>query len=356
MVDLLWISVETPCIDGGGGQRRQFHQISALVQSGVEVEVATLSGRQDDSTIRRLAPVHRFDPRPFGTRRNRGLERLIEAVAPQQAVVAHVESVPHVSAELQRSGVPFLLDFQNVASRWHSSLGDDSSANEWRRREREGLIAAVQATACSIEEQGALAELGVGTPITVAPQGVDPEEWPRAALSARRGVVVTMFGSWNHGPNRIAAEWLALHVWPRVHGVLPEAQLLLLGPSAPPAVVLRQDGVEFMGRVASLAAVLGRARVAVVPIQRGIGTRVKFIESLASGAAVVSTTLGCEGFEAEGTFVQADGPEPFANACIELLRDEPRAVDLGERGRELAFSRYNWVQVTEPILDFARGR
>jgi len=63
MADLLWHSAETPDLNGGGGQRRQFHQISGLVESGVRVAVATVASPQADSTIRSLAPVHRFDGR-----------------------------------------------------------------------------------------------------------------------------------------------------------------------------------------------------------------------------------------------------------------------------------------------------
>jgi glycosyltransferase involved in cell wall biosynthesis len=81
---------------------------------------------------------------------------------------------------------------------------------------------------------------------------------------------------------------------------------------------------------------------------------VKFIESLASGAAVVSTAAGCEGFAAEGAFIQADDPEGFADACVNLLSDETWAMQIGSRGRDVAFSRYSWSQAARPILTFAR--
>jgi hypothetical protein len=38
-----------------------------------------------------------------------------------------------------------------------------------------------------------------------------------------------------------------------------------------------------------------------------------------------------------------------------LLQDEGLAADLGRRGRDLAFSRYTWETVTEPIRVFAHG-
>lgn len=355
VADLLWLSAETPDVDGGGGQRRQFHQISALVRSGIEVVVASVVGPQSDLSMGRLAPVYRFDAQRLH-RRTRGLEQLIETVAPTRALVAHVESVPHVVPELKRAGVPFLVDFQNVVSRWHASAGEKRLAARWRKRERKALLAAFRATACSVEERAALVALGTGTPVHVSPHGIDRDEWPDVALRGSREATLAMFGSWNHEPNRIAAGWLIDEVWPRVRAAVAGCRLLLLGPGEPPVSVVARDGVEARGWVASLAEILGGVRVAVVPIRRGIGARVKFIEALASGAAVVSTTAGCEGFVADGAFVRADEPELFASACIELLSDERRAAELGGRGRELAFSRYAWAQVAEPIRAFAEGR
>lgn len=350
----LWISSETPDVEGGGGQRRQFHQIRALVRSGVEVVVATLAGPQSDSSLQPIARVYRFDGRRW-RRRNQQFARLLETLAPSRALLAHVESAQHVLPELQRAGVPFLVDFHNVISRWHGSLGEKRMAAVWRRRERAVLRAAARATACSAEERTALRALGTDTPVEIAPHGIAREEWPSAVLRARREQIVAMFGSWNHQPNRLAAEWLTNEVWPSVRHAVPESRLLLMGPSAPPSSVAREPGVEVAGRVAALAEPLGSVRVAVVPIQRGIGARVKFIESLASGAAVISTTAGREGFVANGAFILADKPDDFADACIRLLQDEGLAADLGRRGRDLAFSRYTWETVTEPIRVFAHG-
>jgi polysaccharide biosynthesis protein PslH len=354
VTDLLWLSAETPDVDGGGGQRRQFHQISVLVRSGIEITVATVTGPQSDSSIRRLAPVYRFDGRR-GRRRNRRLERLIETVAPTRALVAHVESLPQLLPELRESEVPFLIDFQNVISRWHAALGEDAEAAAWRERERNALAAAERAAACSREERQALLDLGTGAAVDVCPHGVDPEEWPSSHLRERREPTLALFGSWSHGPNRHAAEWLAGEVWPLVLAAVPGARLLLIGPGNLPSAPLGQAGVEARGRVASLPEALGRVRVAVVPILRGIGARMKFVESLASGAAVVSTSEGAEGFDADGTFVRADSVDEFARACTDLLRDPDRARELGRRGRELALTRFAWEQTTQPLSRWAKG-
>jgi glycosyltransferase involved in cell wall biosynthesis len=350
--DLLWLSAETPDVYGGGGQRRQYHQIAALVRSGVRVAVATVKGPQDDTSIRQLVPVYRFEAQRF-RRRNPGLEKVIENIAPNRAVVAHVESLRQVHAELRRARVPFLVDFHNVLSRWHSSLGKDRAAATWRKRERKALVAAEWATACSSEEREILMALGTNTTVEECPHGVDPREWSPSHLRERREQSIAVFGSWDHGPNRIALEWFGDDVWPLVRAAVPTASLKLVGPGRPPENLVAQSRVETLGRVASLAELLGRILIAAVPIRRGMGARMKFVESLASGAAIVSTSQGAEGFDVDGAFVRADNAEVFSQACIELLRDPDRAAELGRRGREVALTRLTWDRTSAPLVRWA---
>ena len=55
---------------------------------------------------------------------------------------------------------------------------------------------------------------------------------------------------------------------------------------------------------------LAAARVVVVPLLSGSGTRLKIVEAWAAGRAIVSTTLGAEGLPArhEGNILLADTP------------------------------------------------
>lgn len=351
-----WLSAETPDRYGSGGQRRQYHQIRALVDAGLDLEAATLAGPQDDSTLRELIPVERFGPlRARGLAVDETLSGFLGRGRFTAAVVAHIESVPHIRAALRRHDVPWLLDLHNVNSRWHRARAERVPAVKWTLRERAALRRAAMATACSLQERDALLRAAPGARVEVAAHGVDPAEWPDEALAAERPAAVGFFAAWGHGPNREGAEWLAERVWPAVLRSHPQSRLLLAGPGEPPPAILAQPRVEHAGRVDDLARFLGGMRVVVVPIVNGIGARMKFVEALASGAAVVSTATGAEGFEAEGAFARADDPDAFAQACIELLGDARRAAELGRAGRATALERFGWHAASEPIVRFARG-
>ena len=348
---IVWLSAETPSSRGGGGERRQYHLARVLLQAGLELQVGALSGPQDDSTIRATAPVTRFGaPRLGGLRRDPALRSLLDRTRPAAAIVSHIDTVPFVDRELRARRIPTLIDLHNVLSRHRRDLADLTGAARAEALERATLSWVEAATVCSVEEREALLSHGCAVPIHVVPHGVDPVEWPEVAPKQRGDPVVAFFGTLDYPPNRDGVEWLVTNVWPRILREAPKARLWILGPGSPPPPAHQAPRVSVLGRVDDLASVLAGARVVVVPSLWGPGARVKFVEALASGAAVVSTSVGAEGYDAAGGFRSADGPADFATACLDLLRSPARALDLGAAGRRIALEKYTWDRTAEPIV------
>jgi glycosyltransferase involved in cell wall biosynthesis len=82
----------------------------------------------------------------------------------------------------------------------------------------------------------------------------------------------------------------------------------------------------------------------VVPLRIGGGTRLKVLEAMAMAKAIVSTTVGCEGFDLipGRELVTADTPAEFAREVLALLNDAARREELGRAAREFAGSKYDW--------------
>ncbi len=82
------------------------------------------------------------------------------------------------------------------------------------------------------------------------------------------------------------------------------------------------------------------------PLRMGGGTRFKILEAAALGKAMVSTSLGCEGFPVQNgrELVIADSPREFADAVAQLVRDPARRANLGARARRLA-DEYDWKKI-----------
>lgn len=352
---LAWLSNETPAVDGSGGQRRQFHQIKALTETGIDVHPILLASSQNDASIKRLTRTTRYTTAPWDRRLlrpSRELKRILTADMPNAAVVAHIESFPSVARLLTSLNLPVAIDFHNVNSRWYDTVGQHQEAELWRARERAALGSTSLATCCSGQERDALRRLLPGARIEVAANGVDPDEWPASALRAEREPVVAVFATWSHAPNRIGLEWFFESVWPAIIHERHDARLVVVGPGSPPSAPNDLPGIHVAGRVADLAGFLGGVQVIAVPIVKGIGARMKFGEALASGAAVVSTSVGAEGADAGARFVTADSGSDFSRACLELLANPRGADELGRRARAWSLRELAWQRTVAPILDW----
>jgi glycosyltransferase involved in cell wall biosynthesis len=132
-------------------------------------------------------------------------------------------------------------------------------------------------------------------------------------------------GLLDYKPNSDGLLWLLKHVWPSVRRQVPEANLLVAGRGDPdPALseLLREStrhGVDFRGEVADASLIAEEARVCLVPILSGGGTRLKILEAAAFGRPVVTTTIGCEGLDLPPAIRSRDDAADFAAAVVEGL-------------------------------------
>jgi glycosyltransferase involved in cell wall biosynthesis len=94
----------------------------------------------------------------------------------------------------------------------------------------------------------------------------------------------------------------------------------------------------------------------VVPLRLGSGTRLKIVEAMAMGKAIVSTTLGAEGIEAVPgrDILIEDEPAGFADAVGRLLADPGLAARVGQSARQLAVTRYGWGEAAAALESFYR--
>jgi glycosyltransferase involved in cell wall biosynthesis len=151
---------------------------------------------------------------------------------------------------------------------------------------------------------------------------------------------VLFSGNFTHGPNIDAVRWLATEIMPRVRVSCPDACLRVVGTAPPPEVLgLAGDGVQVIADAPSVQPYLDAAAICLAPVRLGGGMRMKVLQALASGKAVVTTGRGAEGFTCGGTeppMIVRDDPDLIALAIIELLSDPERRRRLGFQAREFA--------------------
>jgi glycosyltransferase involved in cell wall biosynthesis len=88
----------------------------------------------------------------------------------------------------------------------------------------------------------------------------------------------------------------------------------------------------------------------------GGGTRLKILDALAMGKAIVSTRIGCEGIEVvDGRDVMlAESKQDFLMHIRTLFENPILRQRLGHAGRRLAETRYSW-EVIGKALNIAYG-
>jgi glycosyltransferase involved in cell wall biosynthesis len=190
------------------------------------------------------------------------------------------------------------------------------------------------------DERGARALAGDRISTRYVPNVIDVGRIePVRPAGARRLLFV---GDFRYEPNAEALRFVTDSVLPAVWERRGDVHLTAVGRGLPD--VARDPRITTPGFVEDLAAVYSAADVVLVPLLRGGGSPLKFIEGLAYGLPVVATPHAA-GLLEDGVpgrdFLSADGADGFAAAIETLLADPPGGAAIGSAGRELVHRCYS---------------
>jgi len=214
----------------------------------------------------------------------------------------------------------------------------------WERYERQVINQVDAVVALTESDRQALAPLADGVPLERIPLGITIPEKPLDPCGAPAPTVLFV-GNFSHPPNVDAALWMIRSIFPLVHRARPDARLIVVGPDPYGQIMsLACRTVTVTGAVGSVFPFLNEATVVVAPLRRGGGMRVKVMEALAAGKAVVATRLATAGLEiADGQhLLLADRSEEFAAVIAQLLDDPVARQRLGQSARTWAAANLNW--------------
>jgi glycosyltransferase involved in cell wall biosynthesis len=261
---------------------------------------------------------------------------------------------------------PRLLSTHNIeADIWRRYFETESNlfrrayiAEQWRkvrRFERDALGWVDGTTAVSDPDRAGLLQQRSDLVVEVIPNGVDLDYFATLpGSSARRNLVFT--GSMDWRPNQDAARYFVREILPLLQREVPDVECTFVGRSPPPDIARLADvpGIHITGTVDDVRPFVSRAAVYVVPLRIGGGSRLKILEAMAMGRAVVSTTVGAEGLDVTHgrNVLLADDPTSFAASVVQLLHDPIQCADLAAEGRLLVESTYGWDRLALRFGDF----
>lgn len=173
----------------------------------------------------------------------------------------------------------------------------------------------------------------IGTQVVLAPMTAEPVPAPQPGSSER----ILFVGS-RTAPNSDGLRWFLDRVWPNVTARMRGAVLEVAGSVCHDFAGTSVRGVRFLGVVQDLEPLYRHAGVVISPLRFGSGLKVKLIEAMAKGKAVVASDVTLQGVEAlcGDAVARADDAAEFADRIHALLADSGARQSLGEAALQVA--------------------
>lgn len=281
--------------------------------------------------------------------------------------VLHLESlfmVPYIGTLRRYSKAPVVLRSHNLEHVVQQRIADGERnllkrpyrkllARQLREYEHASLDRVDGVAAISAEDAAHFRSIHPGTPVEVVPFGLDappaPAPWPAGPP------VFFHLGSMDWRPNEEAVRWLLKEVWPLVLEQHPEARLDLAGHRMPTDLMkVRLPGVQVESFVEDPLEWMSRRHVMVVPLLSAGGMRVKIVEGMAMGRAVISTPRGAEGIGGRDGehFLLGTSAAELAAQLVAVLRAPELAQRMASQARSLVLEQYDNKRIVRDLVGF----
>lgn len=319
---LLFVTAHSPSPPVSGGRRRELELIRRLARL-MDVKLCCISKTPDDdrrhaSMLKELVSCldiftagDAIDTEGLSALEVRhasaaARRRISEIASSNQVELIHVEGFGLHHLLPRGVSQPIVLGTQNIEYRLdeqRNTLAEAPSmsiATATRYREELAWRSATHCVAVTREDADTIAEIVGRDGVSVVPCGFDHN--PVLGVSGDSGEQpnctfdVVFVGSFAHQPNIDAVLFFCGSILPLIRHT-STLRVGIVG-DAPPAEVIdlqRLPGVVVTGRVADVSPYLRSTRVFVCPLRIGGGSKVKVLEALSHGCAIVSTPLGVQG-------------------------------------------------------------
>lgn len=190
----------------------------------------------------------------------------------------------------------------------------------------------------------------------IVPSGISVDSYQPPAEQLELGKAAVVFtGKMDYRPNVDAMLWFVESIWGEIKQRQPAAQLYIVGQKPNAAIQALGDRADITvtGWVDAIAPYLYAAAVYIAPLRMGSGTRLKLLEAMASGCAIVATHTAAAGLSADVKTVMrlADEPAQFAESVVDLLSNPAKRDALTAQTRNAVQQHYDWSVLIPRLLN-----
>lgn len=238
--------------------------------------------------------------------------------------------------------VPIFLMEQNIEYRVWPDQSERVHAEEreaWRSSTRCGVVT---------EEDGAILQKEIDPlRVLLSFNGSDhTTEFDQATHCVPSQIpqepIVLTVGNFAYAPSYEAGQMMCTSIGPEVLNLFDEATVLLVGNAAERlAPFASHSRIALHDRVRSLEPYYAAATVVACPLNSGGGIKVKILEALFRGCAIVTSDIGRQGLR-DAPLVVADTPRAFVSELARLISDRSAREELRERASRFAVTLPTW--------------
>jgi glycosyltransferase involved in cell wall biosynthesis len=283
-------------------------------------------------------------------------QKIREIIQTEHIDLVHVDMLPLTAYIDEFENLPKILVNHNVESvrlyRWFRAepnpLKKVYLGIQWlklRSFERSSMNKFDGCVVVSELDKELLVKMGVKSRLFVVPNGTNTRFFkPNNGKVVENSVL--WIGHMDVHTNKDAVLYFWKDIYPILRRKCPEVKMTFAG-TAPPKEIAdaaqKDPQVKATGFVDDIRPYIDEAAVMVIPIRIGSGTRLKILDSMAMGKAIVSTSVGCEGLNVNDgqDIVISDEPEDFANKTMDLLKNSDKRITLAKNAIEIAKT-YDW--------------
>lgn len=201
-------------------------------------------------------------------------------------------------------------------------------------QELEAMSRADSVLAIQHDDAARLSRAGIRSVVTFGhPVEVCPQTDPESCLASRELLLVAS----GHEFDVDGLLWFEREVFPLLAECVRPEQVVVVG-GIRDSLTGPRPPFRFLGWVPDLAKVYRQARVVIAPIRQGTGLKIKVVEALGQGKALVATPFAAKGVEAAAgrAMLLAGSPTEFAGAIRHLLDDDRECLRLMRGAQEFA--------------------
>ena len=161
-------------------------------------------------------------------------------------------------------------------------------------------------------------------------------------------------GSLDYAPNKNGLLWFYETIWPKLKTTIKGITLTVIGRNGHDnayAPLKIDPQINFIGEVKDVAPYYQKNNIAIVPLLKGSGTRLKILEAMSFGLPVISTSIGAEGinYTLNKNIIIANTLEEFELGLKVLTSKIDLSKTISEKALQLIDKKYQWSVIVENI-------